>query len=262
MPILSNIYLEAGPQKLKVVATDLEIAITAEQSAEIKKEGKAVVNARSLYEIVKEAPEDTIHVTTKGDLLEICSGKAHFKIVGMKPEEFPSIPSLASQGESHLKADDLEEMIEKTFYAVSGDEARRTLNGLYFVNVEQDGKKFLRVVATDGHRLSYSQREVSGKWDKGIILPRKGISELKKLLGEGEGDLKVSVDDKGIVFHRGVVSLMLRLVEGEFPAYDQVIPKKVDKVVSVPKSGLLGALRRASILTTDQGRGVKMGFLR
>lgn len=262
MPVLSNVLLETNGKNLQVVATDLEIAVAAEQEAEIKREGKAVVNARSLYEIVKEAPEEAIHLTTKGESIEISSGKARFKILGMNPTEFPTLPNLKAKGDTKIKLEDLEEMIEKTFYAVSNDEARRTLNGLYLVKVVEGDKSSLRIVGTDGHRLAYDERDLSGKWKegKGIILPRKGIGELKKLLSDGEGDLTASVDDKVALFHRGPVSLMLRLIDGEFPAYDQVIPKKVEKIVSVPKQGLLGALRRAAILTSDQGRGVRFSF--
>ncbi len=262
MPILSNILLEASGTKLQASATDLEIAIIAEQEAEVKKEGKVVVNARNLYEIVREAPEDTILLTSKSGALELVSGKSKFKILGMNPEEFPNLPPLSSKGEIAIKSDDLEELIDKTFYAISSDEARRNLNGLYLVRLEEGDKSVLRIVGTDGHRLSYTQREFGGKWKggKGIIVPRKGISEVKKLLADGDGDLGIAFDEKAILFKRGPVSLLIRLIEGDFPAYEQVIPKGVEKIVSVPKEALLGGLRRAAILVNDQGRGVGLSF--
>ncbi|HSA60339.1 MAG TPA: DNA polymerase III subunit beta [bacterium] len=266
MPILSNILLETGDKSsntLKVSATDLEIALVAEGGAEIKAPGRVVVNARNLYEIVKEAPEEIIHLSKKGDFgIEIASGKSRFRVVGMNPAEFPTLPQVASKEEVPFESDELEEMIGKTFYAASTDETRYTLNGLYLVRVAKGDKGYLRVVATDGHRLAYADRETSAKLNlpKGIIIPRKGVSEIKNLIGTGEGNLSVSIDERAIVFHKGKVSLTIRLIEGEFPNYEQVIPKKSEKIVSVDRALLMGALRRASIMTSDQARGVRFNF--
>jgi DNA polymerase-3 subunit beta len=266
MPILSNILLETGEKPsnaLRVSATDLEIALVADGAAEVKAAGKAVVNARNLYEIVKEAPEEIIHLAKKGDFgIEVASGKSRFRVVGMNPAEFPTLPQVASKEEVPIEADELEEMIEKTFYAASTDETRYTLNGLYLVRVAKGDKACLRVVATDGHRLAYTERETSAKWNlpKGIILPRKGVGEVKNLIGSGEGNLSVAIDERAIVFRKGKVALTVRLIEGDFPNYEQVIPKKSEKVVSIDRAFLMGALRRASIMTSDQARGVRLNF--
>jgi DNA polymerase-3 subunit beta len=266
MPILSNILLEAGDRPvnaLKVSATDLEIALVAEGAADIKSAGRVVVNARNLYEIVKEAPEEAIHLSKKGDFgIEIASGKSRFRVVGMNPAEFPTLPQVASKEEIPVESEELEEMIGKTFYAASTDETRYTLNGLYLVRVSKGEKSYLRVVATDGHRLSYAERETGGKLNlpKGIILPRKGVGEIKNLIGSGEGNLSVAIDERAIVFRKGKVSLTVRLIEGDFPNYEQVIPKKAEKIVSIDRALLMGALRRASIMTSDQARGVRFNF--
>ncbi len=266
MPILANLLLEASSSELKVSATDLEIALIAEGKAEVKTPGRSVVNARSLFDIVRESPEETIHIAKKGEHgLELSSGKSKFKIVGMNPSDFPNLPTVSGKDEISIEADELEEMIKKTFYAASNDETRFTLNGLYLVKVAKGDKSAVRLVATDGHRLSYSERETDKKWNlpKGIIIPRKGISEVKDLLANGEGNLSVLLDDKdqkAVLFRRGKVSLTVRLIEGDFPAYDQVIPKKTDRIVSVDRNFMMGALRRASIMASDQGRGVKFSF--
>lgn len=266
MPILSNLLLETGEKPantLRISATDLEIALVAEGSAEIKAAGKVVVNARNLYEIVKEAPEEIIHLSKKGEFgIEIASGKSRFRVVGMNPSEFPTLPQVSSKDEIPIEADQLGEMIEKTFYAASSDETRYTLNGLYLVRVSKGAKAFLRVVATDGHRLAYDERETSAKWNlpKGIIIPRKGVAEMKNLIGSGEGNLSVAVDERAIVLRKGKVALTIRLIEGEFPNYEQVIPQKSEKMVSVDRALLMGALRRASIMTSDQARGVRFNF--
>ncbi len=260
MPILSNLLIEGKGNKLSIIATDLEVGITAEGDAEVKEEGRVVVNARSLYEIVREAPEETIRLASKGEAgIEVVSGKARFRIVGMKPEEFPNLPQVSTKGGMTLSGDELEEMVEKTFYAASTDEARYTLNGLFLTKVLHGDKSFLRIVATDGHRLSYSEREA--KWSfQGLIISRKGISELRNLLSSGRGDVAIGVDEKTILFQRDKVSLSIRLIEGEFPNYEQVIPRKAERIVSVDRSLIEGALRRATIMATDQGRGVKFAF--
>ena len=266
MPILSNILLETTDKGLRVSATDLEVALVAEGTAEIKKEGRAVLHARNLYEIIREAPEESIYFSNKGGPgnagLEIQSGKAHFKIVGMKPEEFPNLPQVADKNDIEIEAGLLEEMIEKTYYATATDETRYTLNGLYLEKIIREDKSLFRLVGTDGHRLSYVERVTDKKWklDKGIIIPRKGIAEVRKLLVDGVGPLRMAIDEKAVLFQRDGVSLTIRLIEGEFPSYDQVIPKKADRIASVDRTVLMGALRRSSIMMTDQGRGVRFTF--
>lgn len=264
MPILSNLLLETGGESLKVTATDLEVVVTAEEKAEVKSDGRVTVNARNLYEIIRESPEEVIRFQKKGDHgIEISSGKARFRVLGMNVDEFPSLPAVSQKGEVGVESDELMEMIEKTFYAASSDETRYTLNGLYLTNVTRGDRVSLRLVATDGHRLSYSERETAGKWNlpRGIIIPRKGIAEVKNLLANGEGDLFVAIEEKVILFRRGKVSLIIRLIEGDFPAYEQVIPKKTDRIVSVGRDEITGALRRAAIMTSETaGRGVKFAF--
>ncbi len=259
MQILSNLLLEAVDKCLKVTATDLEMALVAEGAIEGRGGLRLAVNAKHLYDIVREAPQEEIRMA-KSDALgvEVSSGKARFKIVGMNPDDYPQIPKVDSRTEIPMEADALSEMVENTFYAVSTDETRYTLNGLYFTQGKEDR---LRVVATDGHRLSYSERPVE-KWKpaKGLLVPRKGIQELKKLLAEGLGELLFSHDEKTVRFRRGPVTLLVRLIEGEFPAYEQVIPQKLDRIASIDRDLLVGAMRRASILATTEGRGVRFGF--
>ncbi len=266
MPILSNIFLEAQPGLLRLSATDLEVALVIEGKAEVKSAGKAVVHARNLFEIVREAPDESIHISLRSDHgLDVASGKAKFRIVGMNPQEFPVLPGVSAKNEVLINAQEMEDMIEKTYYAASTDETRYTLNGLHLVYVQKGSQSLLRLVATDGHRLSYTERATAsqlnlGNVAKGIIIPRKGVGELKSLIANGEGELGVSVDERAIQFRRGGVSLTIRLIEGDFPNYEQVVPKKSDKIVSVDRNALMGALKRASIMTSDQSRGVRMSF--
>lgn len=263
MPILANLLLETTGGGIRVTATDLEIALTTEGKAEVKTQGKAVINARSLYEMIKEAPQEMIHLKRgQGEGVEVTSGKSRFRVVGMNPDEFPALPKVSSSEKVSIDVAELEAMIEKTLYAASTDETRYTLNGLYLTRTTSGDKNLLRLVATDGHRLAYDEREAAGRWHtaKGIIIPRKGLSEVRNLLTEGDGEMTVETDDKAILFQRGQVCLFIRLIEGEFPNYEQVIPKKMERVVSVERGAMTGALKRASIMTSEAGRGVKFAF--
>ena len=282
-PILSHLLLETVEGKLRISATDLEVATIVERSAEIKKEGKAVVNAKSLFDIVREAPQEIIFFSKKdSSSIEIKSGKSIFKIVGMSPENFPQIPSVSenSSGSSHcvkmvLSASDLSDMIQKTLYAVSSDETRYLLTGLHWFVSEREDGTYLMIIATDSHRLSRVERKiarpVSSKPDgdsgpsslhKGIIISRRGISELKKILSESDEDFSVMLDENVIVFQssKNNLSLMIRLMEGQANAYEKSIPQSLEKVVLIEKNLMIGALKRSMILTEDEGRGVKFSF--
>lgn len=264
MLILSNLLIDVVSQKIKITATDLEVVLTAEGEVEGKGTGRWVVSARHLYELVREAPQEEIRLSSgDGFGLSLTSGKAEFRVVGMKPDDFPQLPTVSTKEEIPIDLDDLSEMIENTSYAVATDETRYNLNGLYLVGTQgKDNSNLLRMVATDGHRLSYSERPIGKKWkqEKGLLIPRKGVQELKKLVSEGTGELSVSHDDKAIQFSRSGVSLLVRLIEAEYPDYEQVIPKNSDRVVSVDRESIMGALKRASILASSEGRGVKLDF--
>ncbi|MBI1909713.1 MAG: DNA polymerase III subunit beta [Deltaproteobacteria bacterium] len=260
MPILANILLETVGKKLKIAATDLETTVLVEVKAEVFKTGKVAVNARNLYDIVRELPQEEIRVEgEKNQWLELRSGQSKFRVVGMDPEEFPTLP-VSKDKRFRLEPETIQKMIEKTLYAVSTNETRLTLNGVYLEGAGKEGT--LRMVATDGHRLSYVDKEIKGdlKIDKGVILPRKGIVELKKLVEDGEGDLAMALEEKQVAVNRGDVSLFLRLVEGEYPDYQQVIPKKLDRILSVGREVLTGALKRSSLVSVDRARGVNFSI--
>ena len=257
MPILSNILLENRDKRVRLTATDLETTVVTELNGEVSKPGRVAVNARNLYEIVRELPQNEIRLSKgKEQWIELNSGASKFKIVGMNPEEFPQVP-IAKEKTFPLELDAVREMINKTVYAVSVNETRQVLGGVYLEQAEQ-GKPSFRMVATDGHRLSYVDREIKGgvKIPKGVVLPRKGLLEFKKLLEEGDGDLSLGIEERQCVVRRGDVCLFLRLVEGEFPDYRQVIPKTLDRVISVDRKGFEGALKRTSLVSIDRARGV------
>ena len=262
LPILSNVKIEPVEGGISVLATDLDVGVRRVCSGTVKGSGALTVNARKLYEIVRESAGETIRVKgLENSWVEVHSGKSRFKLMGLDPKEFPSVPGLSTKpgkaaNAMQAVAADLNRMIESTIFAVSMDETRFNLSGVYIEGHEGS----LRMVATDGHRLALVDGAIEGKLpEKGVILPRKGLAEVKKLL-DAQPDEKVSFVIEGAVAKVLVGSgeLFMRLVDGEFPDYGQVIPKKTAQVLGLDREPLLAALRRVSILSTERSRGVRL----
>jgi DNA polymerase-3 subunit beta len=264
MPILSHVLLEAkSGGDLIVSATDLDLAVSSEHRCEVLKEGAVAVSARHLYEIVRALPEQSVTLKkAHNNYLEVKSGPSEFRIVGLPSEDFPALPRFDKVPFVDVDPSTLLEMIERTFFAVSNDETRYNLNGVFF---EPSGES-LRLVATDGHRLSLSEREVGGGFGlkRGVILPKKGLQELKKLLseavesGEEKPEAKLGFVENSAIFRRPGVVLVMRLIEGLFPDYKQVIPKAGEKQVRLGRARFLETLRRISLVSTDKAHAVKL----
>jgi DNA polymerase-3 subunit beta len=262
MPILSNIRLSAEEEKIEISATDLEIGINETRKAVVIEKGSVTVNARKLYEIIKEMPDDKIELeTNENNWLELKSGKAVFNIVGLSSEEFPNISNPSVEKLYEIEGDILKEMIDLTLFAVSQDEARYNLNGIFMEKRTDDNKRTLRMVATNGHRLAIVDRENNGNLDltKGIIVPKKGISELKKIL-EDENELRVGILENSIVFKTEHTDLIIRLIDGEFPDYEQIVPKGNDRIMAVGRETLLSVIKRMSILSSERSKGIKFSL--
>jgi DNA polymerase-3 subunit beta len=259
MPILSHVLLEAAKDdQLHVSATDLDISVSSEHACEVLKEGKVAVPAKQLYEIVKSLPEkDALLKRASNNYLEIKSGAAEFKIVGLPADDFPALPRFDKVQLVPIDPKPILEMIDLTGFAVSSDETRYNLNGVFF----EATAGLLRAVATDGHRLSLAERSIEGDFQlkKGIILPRKGLAEMKKLLLEAsDGETKLGFVESSAVLHRPRVKLVMRLIEGVFPDYRQVIPKTGEKRFTIGRDRFLDTLRRISLLSTDKAHAVKL----
>ena len=259
MPILSHVLLEATKNgQLHVSATDLDISVSSEHACEALKEGKVCVPAKQLYEIVKSLPEkDAVLKRASNNYLELRSGAAEFRIVGLPAEDFPALPRFEKIQLVPVQPRQLLDLIELTAFAASSDETRYNLNGVFFEPVAGT----LRAVATDGHRLSLAERELPGDFHvkKGVILPRKGLAEMKKLLLDAaEGDTKLGFIDSSAVLRRPGVNLVMRLIDGAFPDYRQVIPKSGEKRFTVGRERLLDTLRRISLLSSDKAHAVKL----
>lgn len=260
MPILSNVLLDADAKKISITATDLEVGINSVHQAEVISKGKITVHARSLFDIVKELPESLIHMTVKDkSWIEIECGKSKYKIVGLSSEDFPALPSKGEGGILKIDGNDFRQMIDKTSFAMSSDETRFNLNGVYLDPVKTEKGINLRMVATDGHRLSIVERYLDDKCliEKGVIIPRKGVMELKKLIESDDPVVELYVDKKHVIAYKNNITLVIRLIDGQFPPYEQVVPKGSKRIVSIQKDILVQSLRRVSVLSTDRTRGVK-----
>src|SRR3954466_11628702 len=256
MPILASVLLEAtntdGQGRLRVSAFDLEIGVTGTHPAEVMKAGSVALKHKELYDIIRALPEKTAVLRREANnRVKITSGAAEFNIVGQPAEDYPPFPRAEKVQFVTVEPQQLLEMIEKTQFAISADETRHNLNGVFF----ETAQGTVRMVATDGHRLSMVQRPIEGQFNlkRGVIVPRKGLLELRRLLSEDQtGACELGFTDTSGVFRRGDVTMVMRLIDGTFPDYMQVIPKEADRKVTVDRPRLLDTLKRMSLLSSDR----------
>ena len=265
LPILSHILMEWNTNSLYLTGTDLETGIREELNATVSQAGKASVSSKKLYEIVRELPEETVHIQKKeNNWIVLQCGRSLFNLAGLDPDEFPSLPSYGDKDFSQVSNKLLMEMIEKTVFAASNEESRYHLNSVFFLQVKLGGKDVLRMVATDGHRLSLIDREneIIPGIEKGIIIPKKGVLEIRKIMGDREQEKEIGVyfDGSHGFFKMGKSLMVIRLIDGEFPEYEQVIPKENDKKVLMEKERICSSLRRVSTMATDRVEGIKFSL--
>jgi len=263
IPILSNVLIEAGEDEIRLTATDLEVGMQASFPANIKKSGKITVSAKKLYEIIKELPEGEVSFLAKDNCwIEIRCGKALFNIVGLAADEYPYFPQAGQEKFIELPGNIMKELLEKTSFSMSTDESKYNLNGIYFQTLEIDGKIYLRLVATDGHRLAMVQSEIEKseieELKNGVIFPKKGIFELKKIAEEGDGNLQIGFLDNNAMIKKDKTVVIMRLVDGEFPDYNRVIPQQSEYKATLHSDTFYHALRRMAILSSEKSRGVKL----
>jgi DNA polymerase-3 subunit beta len=271
VPILGHVLIEPEGSKIRLSATDLEVGIRTEVACKASEKGSLTLNARKLFEIVREAEgEEVSFKSLENDWVELKCGRARFKMMGLDPRSFPAMPAQSTTGSAEparraVKGDlkvagtVLAAMIDKTLFAVSPDEARYNLSGVY---IDSPAAGMARMVATDGHRLSLIDREVPGfSMAGGAIIPRKGMAELRKLLDQaGEGEVELTLDGALAWIKRGATEVSMRLVEGEFPDYRGVIPKQSRYQIAVSRDALLSAIKRAAIFSNERYHGVKLGL--
>jgi len=263
MPILANCVIKAGKGNVEIQATDLDITIKDKCSAEVKKTGMVSLNAKKLYEILRELDEGEMIVKeVDPNKLEIKSSNFTYELQGINPEEFPVLPTTEGFQFFEIETEVLLEMVKKTIYATALEEGRFTLNGIFMERFKDKG--ILRFTATDGHRMAMIDREVKGfeelKLERGVILPKKGMSELEKLSAGFEGKIQLGIKDNHIALQIGETLMFMRLIDGEFPEYQRVIPENNPIKVTVKRDSFLKGLRRASVMVDEKARSVKLSF--
>ncbi len=266
LPILSHILIEAKKQEIKLTATDLEIGVSIIIKGEALEEGAITVPARKFSEIIKELSsqnEITISIK-KGQSISIEVEKSYFRLMGLLKEDFPQLPNFPSTLTKNLDLVKipqalLKNMIQLTSFAMSHDESRYVLNGILFSFKD----KTLKLVATDGRRLAIIEKEISeiGNIKKDVIVPMKTIQELNRNLTE-EGDVLFYFKENQLQINLGQITIMSRLIEGEYPNYEQVIPKKTKEGLKINTQNFLQATRRANVLTNQDSQSVKINIIK
>src|SRR3954471_25086412 len=256
MPMLANVLLRTqGKGKLLVAATDLNVSLTAELKSDNSHEGGITLGAKNLYELIANAPgEDITLKRADNHWAEIRSGKVTYKIVGMPDRDFPRVPDHREATYSTVGSAVIREMIDRTLFSVCNDETRFHLNGVFF---ESDGSK-TRMVSTDGHRLSKVERTMANgpKLSAGVIIPKKGLLEMKKVLESGPS-CKLAIKTPHLFLVQDDIALAVKLIDAQFPPYEQVIPKDHKKIVTVDRGRFIDGLRRAQLMSSET-RGVKV----
>lgn len=261
LPVLSNILFEALKDSVKFTATDLELGIISKlKDIDVKEEGAISIPAKKISDIVKELPNKEIHLyAKKNNQVTIKCDKSVFKIMGLPKDEFPRVPELSDKDVLFMPQKILKSMFNLTGFAISKDETRYVLNGILFAQTE----KKLRLVATDGRRMAMIEKDIpkpSGL-TKRVIVPSKAVSELGRLLRD-ENDVKILFGENQMAFEIDDTTLITRLIEGEYPNYEQVIPKQTQDGFKINKENFYAAIKRANLFTTADSQSVKLDILK
>jgi DNA polymerase III subunit beta len=262
MPILSNMLLTAEANSVEIVATDLEIGLRGRYVAEVEKPGAVTVSAKKMYEIVRELPAEDVQIKVEdNNWVKIVSGQSQFKLVGLPKDEFPALPDVAEEGMIVIDGDTLRDMIKKTLYSVGENDARYVLNGLFVHMSQAKGGLNIRMVGTDGHRLSMIDRIVDAKHkEESLIIPKKAMLELRRILEEDtpKAELRLGFSKNHALFKRDGLVMVSKLIDGNYPNYQQVVPAKSTKKVTVSKDVFTHAVKRVSILSKEKTNAVKL----
>lgn len=265
IPILSNVLLEADGEQLALTATDLDIAVVEKLPAKVGKPGATTVAAHTIYDIVRKLPDGAeveLTFTASEQRLDLRAGRSSFKLSCLPKEDFPVMAAGELPHSFALAADQLRRLIDKTRFAISTEETRYYLNGIYLHAASSSGVPMLRAVATDGHRLARVEAPLpaGAAGMPGVIVPRKTVSELRKLLEGGSAEVKVELSDTKVRFAFGELILVSKLIDGAFPEYERVIPRDNDKVMEVDSKAFSAAVDRVATISTEKSRAVKLAL--
>jgi DNA polymerase III subunit beta len=263
IPILANVLLEANGTEVKMLATDLEVGLRSKCPATVSKSGSLTVPAKKLYEIVKALPETDVRIEEDKGGVKVAADRFDSRMQTLPREDFPTLPDSTGTVSATLPRDVLRQMVSKTQFAITGEDTRYFLNGaLFLLRPESMG-----LVSTDGHRLAHitvprdgaKSKAAKGATDEEtrVILPRKTLLELGRLLAEGEGDILYERGENHLFFTLGERLLISRMIDGQFPAFERVIPKNNDKHVEFDRDRLTAAVKRVALLSNERSRAVK-----
>lgn len=263
IPILSNVLLKADGASLEMKATDLDLEITEATPAQVEQAGSTTVPAHLLYEIVRklgDGSEVMLSMDPEGSTMTVASGRSQFKLQCLPQSDFPQLAAGEFSHSFRLDSATLRRLIERTQFAISTEETRYYLNGIYMHTAESDGAIVLRAVATDGHRLARCETEAPDGSENmpGIIIPRKTVGELQKLVDNPDVAVTVELSDSKIRLTIGAVVITSKLIDGTFPDYQRVIPQGNDKAMQVDRKTFTDAVDRVSTVSSERGRAVKL----
>jgi len=259
LPVLSNILVEATKDGLRLSGTDLDIAVSTTVAASVDQEGAITLPARKFVEIVRELPSAAMRITGSGEQrVTIECGRSKFKLLGLPKEEFPAFPAVKFEQGWKAPAKELHKLISHVAFAASTEESRPILNGVLW-ELRSDR---MRMVATNGHRLARMDVPASGGIggaQADLIVPPKALEQIRRLFGP-EDEVEIARSDNHLGFRAGGTQVYTRLIEGPYPNYEQVIPRENDKAATMDKSAFTSALRRMSIVASDQTHRVRLAF--
>ena len=258
MPMLANVLLRAtSAGGLSIAATDLNVSVSANLKATVAKEGGLTVEAKALHDLVAAAPGDNVTLRkADNNWAEVKAGKATYKLVGMSDRDFPRVPDAKEATLAPISGAILREMADRTLFSVCNDETRFHLNGIFF---ESNGQTS-RMVSTDGHRLSKVERQIAAGpvLAAGVIIPKKGMVELRKL-ADTASECQIAIKSPYVYLVADDMTLAIKLIDAQFPPYEQVIPKTHKRTAVVSRTALVDALRRTQLMSSEN-RGVKFAF--
>ncbi len=264
IPILSNVLIKADNGTLTLKATDLDLEVTETTPAAVEQSGATTVPAHMLYDIVRKLPDgsEVMLSISEDNGLSLMAGRSQFRLQMLPESDFPDLTAAEFSHTFRMGCSDFKTLIDRTQFAISTEETRYYLNGIYFHCVEDEGTMMLRAVATDGHRLAQAQTASPDGCEgmPGIIVPRKAVGEVQKLLDDPDASVTVELSDTKIRFTVGNVILTSKLIDGTFPDYNRVIPAGNDKELVLDRATFASAVDRVSTIASDRGRAVKLSL--
>ncbi|HTH01254.1 MAG TPA: DNA polymerase III subunit beta [Vicinamibacterales bacterium] len=259
IPILANVLIETDGDQVKLLATDLEVGLRSRCQASVSKKGSLTLPAKKLYEIIKALPETDVRIEEDKSGVKVAADRFDSRMQTLPREDFPSLPDGTGSYTATLPREVLKHMVAKTQFAITGEDTRYFLNGALFIQRPDS----MSLVSTDGHRLALitvprdKARQAKSSDEERVILPRKTLLELGRLLSEGEGDIQYERGENHLFFEVGGRLLISRMIDGQFPAFERVIPKGNDKRVEFDRDRLTSAVKRVALLSNERSRAVK-----